>query len=143
MTDMLKGSKLTIRQEHIQQLIDHALRGLPNEVCGLIGGKDGTAEVVVLIANGSPTPLIAFELDRRAMVKTIIGFQKQAREVVAIYHSHPQGDAIPSERDIAEATWPYVVYIIVGLEDVNAPDVRAWIISQGNMYPVELDILSA
>jgi proteasome lid subunit RPN8/RPN11 len=72
------------------------------------------------------------------MVETIIGLQKEVREVVAIYHSHPQGEAIPSERDIAEATWPDAVYIIVGLRDVDAPDMRGWRIVQGSVEEVEL-----
>ncbi len=131
---------LAIGSEALKQIIDHAYAEYPYEVCGLMGGHDTTVEVAVPVANASLTPHTAFELERQAMVDEIIALQRANLEVNAIYHSHPNGPGEPSERDIAEATWPDAVYVIIGLADVEAPDVRAWMIRQGDVEPVEIVI---
>jgi len=69
-------------------------------------------------------------------------------ELIAIYHSHPQGDPIPSVTDLAEATWPEAAYVIVGLRDPASPQVAAWQIRDRAAAPIvihmrEIDQLPA
>jgi proteasome lid subunit RPN8/RPN11 len=117
---------LKIARRDLDQIRDHALQGYPYEVCGLIGGRGDTAEIVVPVPNASLTPRVAYEMERQAMVDAIIGFQRAGREVVGIYHSHPGGQAEPSESDIGQATWPDVVWLIVG------------VVSKGEAIPPEI-----
>ncbi len=124
-------ASLTIDLALCEQIIDHARRGYPYEVCGLVGGRDWQAELVTSVPNASLTPHNTYEMERQAMVDAIIAFQRQGREVVAIYHSHPDGDAVPSELDIAQATWSDAIYLIVGLNEAEEPDFRAWTIRNG------------
>ena len=123
---------ITIDELLCEQIIDHARRGYPYEVCGLVGGRNGRAEIITEVPNASLTPHTAYEMERQAMVDAIIAFQRANREVIAIYHSHPEGDAVPSELDIAQATWPDAVYVIVGLNQADDLDFRAWIIRHGH-----------
>ena len=132
---------LAIGSEALKQIIDHAYAEYPYEVCGLMGGHDYTVEIAAHIPNASLTPHTAFELERQAMVDQIVAFQRDNQEVVAIYHSHPNGSADPSERDIAEATWPDAVYVIIGLGDLETPDVRAWTLRDGEVEPVEITLI--
>jgi len=134
-------STLHINAHSLQQIIDHAVLGYPYEVCGLAGGQAGRVEVVTQIPNASLTPLVSFEMERQAMVDVIMGFQRAGREVVAVYHSHPNEEAIPSQRDIAQATWPDAIYIIVGLHDLSAPVVRAWTVRREFAEPIEAEIV--
>jgi proteasome lid subunit RPN8/RPN11 len=46
-------------------------------------------------------------------------------EILAIYHSHPRWDAIPSQTDLAENHYGPVPRIIVSLKS-DTPDVRVW-----------------
>jgi proteasome lid subunit RPN8/RPN11 len=129
---------LAISSETLKQIIDHAYAEFPYEVCGLMGGHENIVEVAIPVANASLTPHTAFELERQAMVDEIVALQRANLEVVAIYHSHPNGPAEPSERDVAEATWPDAVYVIVGLVDIEAPDVRAWMLRDGTVELIEI-----
>jgi desampylase len=133
--------KLVMRHSHLEQIVGHARQGYPYEVCGLIGGRDGIAESVVPVPNASLTPRVRFEMERQAMVDAIIGFQRAGREVIGIYHSHPDGRADLSESDIAQATWPDAVNLVLGLAEVQEIDLQAWAIHHGEVEPAELEIV--
>jgi proteasome lid subunit RPN8/RPN11 len=138
---------LKIARRDLDQIRDHAIQGYPYEVCGLIGGRGDTAEIVVPVPNASLTPRVAYEMERQAMVDAIIGFQRAGREVVGIYHSHPDGQAVPSESDIGQATWPDVVWLIVGVisgsesQPPQISQVRAWLIRNSTQEPAEFQLV--
>jgi proteasome lid subunit RPN8/RPN11 len=134
--------KLIIYDRDLEQIIEHARQGYPYEVCGLIGGRDGVAESVVPVPNASLSPRVRFEMERQAMVDAIIGFRRAGREVVGIYHSHPEGKAELSETDIAQATWPDAVNLVVGLDEEQQIDLQAWAIQRGEVEPAALEIIS-
>ena len=46
-------------------------------------------------------------------------------DVIGFYHSHPHSAAEPSATDLAEASYPNHLYVIVGLAD-EAADVRVY-----------------
>jgi proteasome lid subunit RPN8/RPN11 len=133
--------KLVIGYSHLEQIVEHARQEYPYEVCGLIGGHDDVAETVVPVPNASLTPRVRFEMERQPMVDAVIGFQRAGREVVAIYHSHPEGEADLSEYDVAQATWPDAIYLVVGLDEQQQPDLQAWTIQNGEVESVELEIV--
>lgn len=122
------------------QIVQHARDAAPQEACGLIGGRDERGEVAVAVPNVAPTPRFRYEMEHRHMVEAIIGFRKLGLDVVAVYHSHPAEAALPSQTDIAEATWPDIAYVIIGLVDAEPPDVRAWCLSRHFPAPVAVPI---
>ncbi len=134
--------ELQIRPDHVRQIIEQARRDYPREACGLVGGRIGrraaVADVVLAVKNVAARPQARFEMDRAMMVSAILGLQRAGREVVAIYHSHPAGDARPSRTDIIEANWPDAVYLIVGLAKT---DLLAWTIRSGRADPATLTVL--
>src|SRR5438105_515683 len=99
-------AQLIIPNADLDQIIDHARSEYPYEACGLIGGQNGQAEAITPVPNASLSPQSSFEMERQAMVDTIIAFQRAGLEVIGIYHSHPASAAIPSDSDVAQATWP-------------------------------------
>jgi proteasome lid subunit RPN8/RPN11 len=58
--------------------------------------------------------------------------------LVAIYHSHPAGEATPSPRDVAEAYHPDSAHVIVSLRDENQPEVRAFRVIDDDVTEIEL-----
>jgi proteasome lid subunit RPN8/RPN11 len=134
--------KLVLHDRDLEQIIEHARQGYPYEVCGLIGGREGVAESVVPVPNASLSPRVRFEMERQAMVDAIIGFQRAGREVVGIYHSHPEGKPELSETDVAQATWPDAVNLVVGLDEQQQVDLQAWAIRRGEVEPADLEIIS-
>ena len=59
----------------------------------------------------------------------------------AIYHSHTSSAAYPSQTDVNQAVmWPEQVYVIVSLENGDAPDVKAYSLEDLKIADVELDV---
>ncbi|WP_142859207.1 desampylase [Salinigranum halophilum] len=105
-----------------ERLLDHARAGAPAEVCGVLGGSEGTVTHAEPVSNIASTPRTRYELDPAETVEAIERVEAGA-EHLGFYHSHPQGPPRPSATDEAEATWPDAVYCIVSLPESR---IRAW-----------------
>lgn len=119
------------------QMLQHVASDAEREVCGLLGGRDDRALVAVAIPNVASTPQVRYEMDRRAMVEAIMRLRRDGMDVVGVYHSHPHDPPTPSVTDIAEATWPDVVYVIIGRED-GQQVMRSWSLRRGQAVEVNL-----
>lgn len=122
---MAPASGLHLPPELSGQIIAHALAGYPEEVCGLVSGKDGVAIAVHPGRNISAAPRTTFELDPETLAKQI-DFEEAGLELVAIYHSHPHGPATPSEIDVERAAYPDAFYLICDLADPDRPVLRVF-----------------
>jgi proteasome lid subunit RPN8/RPN11 len=60
--------------------------------------------------------------------------------MLAIYHSHPETPARPSEEDIRLALTPDVVYVILSLLGNNGPVVKGFQIEDGAVTNVPVRI---
>lgn len=134
--------ELHISPSDFELIISHARRDAPDEACGLLGGllEGGVAAVhhIVAIPNVAVDARQRFDMQRPALVRAIFSFRRARLEVVGVYHSHPMGSAEPSASDIAEASWPDAVYLIVGGAAAATPDVRAWTIRAAQVRPVRI-----
>ena len=63
-----------------------------------------------------------------------------ARELKAIYHSHPEAPAQPSLADIQQHEYPDVLYLIVSLATRGVLDLRGFRIRNGKIENVEIGI---
>lgn len=117
------------------EIISHSLTGWPEEVCGLLAGRDGAALELHRGRNVSPTPRVAYELDTDTLARQI-AFYDAGLELVAIYHSHPAGPEAPSPTDISQATYPDAVYLICSLADWQSPVLRGFVIREGSVEEV-------
>jgi [CysO sulfur-carrier protein]-S-L-cysteine hydrolase len=110
--------------------VAHARDEAPNECCGYVRAKAGTAEQVVRAVNERHSPY-GYELDAGSLFAANElddeGFE------VGIYHSHPRSPAEPSQTDINLASYPHWTYLIVSLENGDAPVVRGWRIADGRV----------
>lgn len=120
-------------------MLAYARADAEREVCGLLGGRDDRAIVAIPIPNVSPTPELRYEMDHQRMVEAIIRLRREHMDVVGVYHSHPRDPATPSVTDIAEATWPDVVYVIIG-KDAGQWVARGWSLQRGKAHEVSLNI---
>ena len=121
----------------MEQMLVHAGSDAQREVCGLLGGRDDRATIAVAIANVATTPALRYEMDRQQMVAAILRLRREQMDVVGVYHSHPRDPATPSVTDIAEATWPDVVYVIIGRE-AEQWVARGWSLRRGEAREVKL-----
>jgi proteasome lid subunit RPN8/RPN11 len=131
---------MRIAQDLIDEMVAHAREDLPNECCGMVGGRDGTATSVYRARNHFASPLRfgvhpddLFRITQREM-------PERGEDLVAIYHSHTKSRAYPSQTDLNEAqnSWPDAIWVIVSLEDAEAPDVKAYWLKDLKIADAEL-----
>jgi proteasome lid subunit RPN8/RPN11 len=124
----------------IDLLVAHALEEAPNECCGLIGLFDGALHFPLRATNCAPLPELAYEIEGREQWELENALALYGLEVGAIYHSHTRADARPSTSDVELARYPELLYVIVGVRDPHAPEVRVFRVVERGMEEVNLDI---
>ena len=110
------------------ELLNQSRASLPQEGCGLLLGQrdDTTATVSVAIpADNTRASSQAYEIAPEAVLAADRRARADGLLLLGAWHSHPDGQAVPSPTDRAEA-WPDWCYLIVGLADPGEPELRAW-----------------
>ncbi len=131
---------MRIAQSLIDELIAHAREDLPNECCGMLGGRDGEATTAIRVANSAASPL-RYEMDPQEQYNALKAIEEDGGELLAIYHSHTKSAAYPSQTDVNQAVaWPDQVYVIVSLADRDAPDVKAYWLKDLKIADAEIHI---
>ncbi|HEX6783023.1 MAG TPA: M67 family metallopeptidase [Solirubrobacterales bacterium] len=131
---------MKISRSLVDELIAHAREDLPNECCGMLGGRDGEATSVVRVENAAASPL-RYEMDPQGQFDALKAIEDGGDELIGIYHSHTRSAAYPSQTDVNEARmWPEQVYVIVSLEQEEAPDVKAYDLADLKIADVDLDV---
>jgi proteasome lid subunit RPN8/RPN11 len=107
-------------------------RDYPGETCGFILGKtqgngDRTGDGVLAVRNSREAsetyhrfaiaPLDFLRAEREAA--------QSGRDIVGVYHSHPDHPARPSEYDL-EHGLPFYSYVIVSVGDGRAQNLTSW-----------------
>jgi len=128
---------MRISQSLIDEMVAHARGELPNECCGMVGGRDGVATTVYRAENAEASPL-RYSIDAAEQFRLIREIEDAGEELVAIYHSHTKSAAYPSQTDVNLAGWPEAVYLIVSLANSEAPDVKGFWIRGGEIADAEL-----
>jgi proteasome lid subunit RPN8/RPN11 len=142
--------RLTFPQHLRQELIAHAREGDPDEVCGMLAGRDGWVEHVfrvrniadqvaaerevfrdretqVATAGRRPVHYYMDPLDQLRVYREIEGLDL---DVLAYYHSHTHTEARPSPTDVRLARDPAALWVLVSLQNPAQADVRAWRITK-------------
>lgn len=137
---------LVLHPQVLEDVLAHCRREAPNEACGwisgvreaarLAGGQAGAGlgggEGVVLhgqrahpMRNVHPNPVRRYEMDPVEQFAVMRRLRQAGEELVAIYHSHPATEPVPSQTDIDLAYTKDAVYVIVSLMD-DEPTWRGW-----------------
>lgn len=132
----LVGS-VRISAELLAKLIGVCAAGLPNEACGVAGGRPGEIVGLYPLTNVSASPE-RYTVDPEEQLAAYHSMNDEGLECVAVFHSHPATPARPSRTDIAEAYDPTVFYVIVSFA-AEKPSVRAFTIRDGCVCEALLD----
>ena len=122
---------MVIPREIRAELVAHAADEAPNECCGLIVLRDGVAERYVRGVNALASPY-RYELE----IDPAVWFLEDEGYELAVFHSHPETEPIPSRTDKERAgLWAGRPFLIYGLKlDV----LRAWRISRDDAVEIPL-----
>jgi proteasome lid subunit RPN8/RPN11 len=119
-----EAAALEIPRDILDAMVAHCVRESPLECCGLLCGIDRRVSLIYPLRNqlqsetryrADPDDLFAAQRD----------YRRHGGEILAIYHSHPAKDPLPSRTDLAENYYGPLPRIIISLLG-DIPDVRVW-----------------
>jgi proteasome lid subunit RPN8/RPN11 len=126
-------------------MIQHAQTELPNECCGLLAGvREGKllrVRTVHRLVNelASPTKYLS---DGASMFKAERAMREAGHEIIAVYHSHPTSEPIPSRTDLEWEYYTDLVHFIIGLSGPE-PTVRGWWLGRNEFHEAFWEIAEA
>lgn len=130
---------LQLSDHQAQQLVHLAINAIPNEICGLIAGSNDQAKSIMPITNAADVPEKRFFMQPSELLRALKQINDDGQELLAIYHSHPKDDPIPSQSDIRETQYPDAIHLIISLK-YQTPRLQAWQIHDMEVSPVEIVI---
>ena len=117
-----------INQTSYDAIIKHAEAGFPHEVCGVLIGQDHTVTHSKECNNlNTERAHDRYELDPLSFKEADDYSREIGKEIIGIYHSHPDHPSMASETDRQRA-WPEWIYIIFSINQCKYNDARAWIL---------------
>ena len=113
-----------------EEMVQHARAELPNECVGmLIGSADGNATEYLPLANELKSPT-RFLTEPYSMLRAEKRCRELKLEVLAIFHSHPTSEPVPSKYDVADHYSSTVMSLILTMID-NPMPLQGWWIENG------------
>ena len=136
---MSLDGKLQIPSRVYEEMLAQAVAELPNECCGLLAGRGGRVTQRYPLPNALVSP-VRYESDPKAMFAAFKDMRQHGTELLAIYHSHPATEPVPSRTDLKlNYHGPEVVHFIVSLQG-DSPVVRAWRLGETSYREAEWEI---
>ena len=107
--------RLLIADRLIEAMLQAARAAMPEECCGLLVGRGNHVTRLVPANNVHEAPRRFFTIDPAAQFATLRDLRPAGggEEVIGHYHSHPDGPAAPSPRDLAEAFDAQAIWIVI------------------------------
>ncbi|MEY3019924.1 MAG: hypothetical protein RLZZ272_908 [Actinomycetota bacterium] len=130
--------ELVLDRATFEALVAHARSDFPFEVCGFLGlGSDGS--IVHLPVANAERSVTYYAMEPRELLRAVRAIEDEDRGMV-IYHSHTHTQAYPSATDVRLAAYPEALYLILTLQDPDAPEARAFTILDGVIAEVAVRV---
>ena len=94
---------IVLAQKEKDKLVTHAMGEQPNESCAMLFGKkvgDNWDVKEVFLTQNNDDSQTNFTISPEELLKGYQIAEKNQLELVGIFHSHPNSDAIPSSTDM-------------------------------------------
>ena len=104
---------MRIPRSMLDRIVAQARDEAPNECCGMIAARDGTAITLHPARNAAASPL-RYEIDGMEQYRIQSAIEDAGHDLGAIYHSHTRSAPLPSQTDINLAFYPDALHIIAG-----------------------------
>ena len=133
---------ITLKRTDYEKILAHARACLPEEACGLIAGTetDGVKHVeAVYLLENSDHSSEHFTISPQDQLKAVKDMRTNGWQPLGNWHSHPESPSRPSEEDKRLFFDSKARYLILSLQERDAPVLRAFIV--GNHVDVREDEL--
>lgn len=137
--------RLQLPRRWYDEMIAHAQSAYPNECCGLLAGRRragsdrSESETIGEVTRHFP---LANELASPTEYQSVPfkankDMRNEGLELLAIYHSHPSSEPVPSRKDIERNYYGgEIVHLIISLKD-KQPLMRGWRLGETAYSEVE------
>ena len=115
---------LSIPADIHSAMVAHCQREAPLECCGLLGGVQPLVSSFHPLRNADASET-RYNADPKDLIEAVVSLRNRGAQILAIYHSHPRWEAVPSQTDLRENHYGEVPRIIVSLLG-STPVVRVW-----------------
>lgn len=129
---------LKINQDIIDEMVAHGKAEAPLEACGYLAEKDGVVCKHFELTNIDKSP-VHFSMDPKEQFAALRECRDLGLSLRAVYHSHPETPARPSDEDIKLAYDPSLSYVIVSLAG-SQPSIKSFIIQKDKVESEKLKI---
>jgi [CysO sulfur-carrier protein]-S-L-cysteine hydrolase len=142
----VKGAEnmILIKAEHYDQILKHSLQVLPNEACGLLGGRidalNKVVEKVYLLDNIDNSPE-HFSMNPKEQFSAIKDMRNNDNLMLGNFHSHPESPSRPSEEDKRLAYDKELSYFILSLMEKSKPVLKSFSIIGDLVMEEEIKII--
>ena len=136
--DKTRAGPLTLPERLGDTLLEEARRAPGMELCGLIASGGDATVVRYAIANRAARAADRFDMDPADQIAAFKRMRERRETLIAIYHSHPVGEAEPSIHDQRGHSYPDAMAVIVAPAARSGDTIRAWDLA--NEMPLERPI---
>jgi proteasome lid subunit RPN8/RPN11 len=145
--------RLRIPRSLYDQIAAHAASEFPNECCGLIAGRrddsvgnsphlPGALAVRIFpLINEAASP-VEYLSEPRSMFEAVREMQRLGLDILAVYHSHPASEPVPSRKDLDRNYSPDVQNLIISLKS-QPPVARAWWLEAESYHEAVWELVEA
>lgn len=130
-----------IRKKDFEDMAAYAEKGLPNEMCGLLGGtiegEEKRVEKVYYLRNLDESNE-HFSMDPKEQLEAVKDIRKNGWKLIGNFHSHPETPSRPSEEDKRLAYDRNIRYLILSLMNPQEPVLNAFIIEGDQVAKEEI-----
>ena len=121
--------RLLIPRRQYDAMLAQAKAELPNECCGLLAGLIEESQVGRVLeryplVNNAASP-IEYLANDRTLFDAFRDMHERNLDLLAVYHSHPVTDPVPSKTDLERNYFENVMHLIISLK-TKEPVMRGW-----------------
>jgi proteasome lid subunit RPN8/RPN11 len=135
------ANTLALSEALREQIAREARAAFPRECCGLIEGvvEGGAAKALALHPTRNlGTAPDRFEIDPAAHIRLLRSLRGTGRALIGCYHSHPNGKAEPSPRDLEGVGEDGFIWLIAALGVDGPVMLTAHIFAGGGFRALDL-----
>ena len=127
-----------VRAEILKEMLLHARRELQIESCGLLAGRNDVI-TTIFPARNVLMSATAYEIAPQELFALFRSMRERGLVHLGLYHSHPNGENIPSPRDIDQAYYPGHPYFIISPREGAPNPVRAFLVRGGVVKEMQIE----
>lgn len=138
----MNSEEIALPRKLTNQLLHLAQASPDNEICGLIGAdSNGKPVNCYQIDNSAAVPSNRFLLDATQQIAAMRQMRERGESLFAIYHSHPNSPAVPSNTDIEQAGYPDALHLIISLSTKGVLEMRGYEIADKRVRELTLTLV--